>query len=59
MLYSAAGYSQKIIYVVTPTYKRSAQIADLTRLSQTLQLVPNIHWIVTEDATVREKILKN
>ncbi|XP_076335235.1 galactosylgalactosylxylosylprotein 3-beta-glucuronosyltransferase S-like isoform X2 [Tachypleus tridentatus] len=39
-----------IIYIITPTYKRAAQIADMTRLAQTLQLVPSIHWIVVEDS---------
>ncbi|XP_022255368.1 galactosylgalactosylxylosylprotein 3-beta-glucuronosyltransferase S-like [Limulus polyphemus] len=39
-----------IIYIVTPTYKRAAQMADMTRLAQTLQLVPSIHWIVVEDS---------
>lgn len=26
------------------------QVAELTRLSQTLMLVPNLHWLVAEDA---------
>ena len=38
------------IYAITPTYKRYTQKADLTRLSQTLMLVPNFHWIIIEDA---------
>ena len=38
------------IYVVTPTYSRFVQRAELTRLSQTLMLVPNLHWIIVEDA---------
>ena len=41
-----------MIYIITPTYKRTTQMADLTRLSQTLKLVPNIHWIVVEEAEV-------
>lgn len=40
-----------IIYVITPTYKRLEQIPELTRLGQTLMNVPNIHWIVADDAT--------
>ncbi|GLV35111.1 Glucuronyltransferase I [Carabus blaptoides fortunei] len=39
------------VYAITPTYKRYEQKAELTRISQTLALVPNIHWIVIEDAT--------
>lgn len=46
---SESEYSPKI-YVVTPTYTRATQMADMTRLSQTLRLVPNIHWIVVEDS---------
>ncbi|XP_042883834.1 galactosylgalactosylxylosylprotein 3-beta-glucuronosyltransferase P-like [Penaeus japonicus] len=38
------------IYVITPTYRRPEQVAELTRLSQTLMLVPNLHWLVAEDA---------
>ncbi|KAM9301943.1 galactosylgalactosylxylosylprotein 3-beta-glucuronosyltransferase 3 [Gastrophryne carolinensis] len=39
-----------IIYVVTPTYARPHQRAELTRLSQTLLLVPSLHWILVEDS---------
>nr|XP_027205818.1 galactosylgalactosylxylosylprotein 3-beta-glucuronosyltransferase 1-like [Dermatophagoides pteronyssinus] len=39
-----------IIFLITPTYTRPTQAADMTRLSQTLQLVPDIFWIVVEDA---------
>jgi len=38
------------IYAITPTYARWTQKADLTRLSQTLMHVPNLHWIVVEDS---------
>ncbi|XP_019869458.1 galactosylgalactosylxylosylprotein 3-beta-glucuronosyltransferase P isoform X2 [Aethina tumida] len=38
------------LYVITPTYRRSEQLAELTRLSNTLMLVPNLHWLVIEDA---------
>lgn len=38
------------IYVITPTYDRHVQKAELTRLSHTLMLVPNIHWIIVEDS---------
>lgn len=39
-----------IIYFVTPTYARSVQMAELTRLGQTLSSVPALHWILVEDA---------
>lgn len=38
------------LYVITPTYTRGSQKPDLTRLAQTLMLVPRIHWFVVEDA---------
>ncbi|MPC27047.1 Galactosylgalactosylxylosylprotein 3-beta-glucuronosyltransferase 3 [Portunus trituberculatus] len=31
-------------------YAVSLQVAELTRLSQTLMLVPDLHWLVVEDA---------
>ncbi|CAF0868838.1 unnamed protein product [Rotaria sordida] len=37
------------IYMITPTKRRAEQIADLTRLAQTLYLIPNLVWIVIED----------
>lgn len=38
------------IYVVTPTYARYVQKAELIRLSHTFMLVPNLHWIIVEDS---------
>lgn len=46
---SSATEPLPTIYVITPTYRRLEQIADLTRLAQTLTLVPSVHWIVVED----------
>lgn len=45
------------VYAITPTYKRYEQKAELTRISQTLALVPHIHWIVVEDATENSKLV--
>lgn len=39
-----------IIFVITPTYTRPTQMADMTRLSQTLRLVKDIFWVVVEDS---------
>ena len=39
------------IHMVTPTYRRPEQLPELTRLSQTLQFVPRLHWIVVEDSS--------
>ncbi|KAG6442495.1 galactosylgalactosylxylosylprotein 3-beta-glucuronosyltransferase I [Manduca sexta] len=47
------------IYGITPTYARLAQKADLTRLSQTLSLVKNFHWIVIEDSETKTKLVEN
>ncbi|VVD00538.1 unnamed protein product [Leptidea sinapis] len=47
------------IYGITPTYARLTQKADLTRLSQTLMLVKNIHWIVIEDSETKTKLVSN
>lgn len=38
------------IFVITPTYTRATQMADMTRLAQTLMLVKDIFWIVSEDS---------
>ncbi|XP_044125916.1 galactosylgalactosylxylosylprotein 3-beta-glucuronosyltransferase 3 isoform X1 [Bufo gargarizans] len=46
-----------IIYVVTPTYARPHQRAELTRLSQTLLLVPAVHWILVEDSAERTTLV--
>ncbi|XP_064080585.1 galactosylgalactosylxylosylprotein 3-beta-glucuronosyltransferase S-like [Macrobrachium nipponense] len=46
---------QRMIYVITPTYPRVNQIPEMTRLAQTLMLVPDVHWIVAED-NVEENI---
>ncbi|KAI6194400.1 Galactosylgalactosylxylosylprotein 3-beta-glucuronosyltransferase [Aphelenchoides besseyi] len=39
-----------MIFFITPTKRRPAQKADLIRLYQTLSYVPNLYWIVVEDA---------
>lgn len=38
------------LYVITPTYRRPEQIPELTRIAHTLMLVPNLYWLVIEDA---------
>ncbi|XP_054732644.1 galactosylgalactosylxylosylprotein 3-beta-glucuronosyltransferase P isoform X1 [Anastrepha obliqua] len=38
------------LYIITPTYKRVEQLAELTRLGYTLKHVPNLLWLVIEDA---------
>ncbi|XP_063062427.1 galactosylgalactosylxylosylprotein 3-beta-glucuronosyltransferase 2-like [Engraulis encrasicolus] len=46
------------VYFITPTYTRTTQKADLTRLANTLGHVPNLHWIVVEDAAVRSPMVE-
>ncbi|EYC18859.1 hypothetical protein Y032_0026g1409 [Ancylostoma ceylanicum] len=50
-LVNAGRKNAPMIYFVTPTSFRPAQKADLTRLSYALSHVPNLHWIVIEDAS--------
>ncbi|KAM9834307.1 galactosylgalactosylxylosylprotein 3-beta-glucuronosyltransferase 3 isoform 1-T7 [Syngnathus typhle] len=38
------------VFVITPTYARLVQKAELTRLSHTFLHVPQLHWIVVEDS---------
>ena len=47
------------IYGVTPTVSRLEQKADLTRLSQTLRLVRNLHWILVEDSRRKTHLVTN
>ncbi|CAF0703166.1 unnamed protein product [Brachionus calyciflorus] len=43
-----------IIYIITPTNNRvETQLADLTRMRNTLWLVPKIVWILIEDSTFK------
>ncbi|XP_044314151.1 galactosylgalactosylxylosylprotein 3-beta-glucuronosyltransferase P isoform X2 [Drosophila rhopaloa] len=47
----AAGESVKPpLYIITPTYRRPEQLAELTRLGYTLKHVVNLLWLVIEDA---------
>lgn len=51
--------SLPIIYAITPTYARPVQKAELTRISQTLSLVPNVQWIIIEDADKKSDLVRN
>lgn len=39
-----------MLYVITPTFRRPEQLAEITRLGYTLKHVPNLFWLVIEDA---------
>ncbi|KAG5446921.1 Galactosylgalactosylxylosylprotein 3-beta-glucuronosyltransferase 1 [Clonorchis sinensis] len=43
------------IYILTATYPRPVQRAELTRLCNTLKNVINVYWIVCEDSATRSK----
>ena len=50
--------SLPIIYMITPTYTRPTQKADLTRLCYALMHVPRLHWVVVEDSEVRTRLVE-
>ena len=45
------------VYIITPTYPRIEQIAELVRLSQSLIHVPDIVWLLVEDSEVRNPLI--
>jgi len=47
------------VFAITPTVERFTQKADLVRLTQTLQHVTNLHWLVVEDADARTDMVTN
>ncbi|RNA20570.1 galactosylgalactosylxylosyl 3-beta-glucuronosyltransferase I-like [Brachionus plicatilis] len=47
------------IFIITPTYNRITQLADLSRFGNTLKLVPKILWIVVEDAGFKSERIGN
>ena len=46
-----------VIYMITPTYARWTQKADLTRLCQTLMHVKRLRWIVVEDSDAKTRLV--
>ncbi|KAF1407801.1 Galactosylgalactosylxylosylprotein 3-beta-glucuronosyltransferase 1, partial [Eudyptes chrysocome] len=47
------------IFVITPTYTRPVQKAELTRLANTFLHVQNLHWVVVEDSPRRTNLVSN
>lgn len=47
------------LYIITPTYTRLTQKAELTRLVHTFKLVNCIHWLVVEDAETKSELVDN
>ncbi|XP_053545383.1 galactosylgalactosylxylosylprotein 3-beta-glucuronosyltransferase 1-like [Bombina bombina] len=48
-----------IIFVITPTYARLVQKAELTSMANTLRQVPALHWIVVEDSYNKTLLVTN
>ena len=46
------------MYVITPTYTRAVQKAELTRLASVFVMVPNLHWIIVEDSPAKTNLGK-
>ncbi len=47
------------IYIITPTYRRPTQIAELTRLQNLLRNVHKLVWIVIEDSDVKSFLISD
>ncbi|XP_061768839.1 galactosylgalactosylxylosylprotein 3-beta-glucuronosyltransferase 3 [Nerophis ophidion] len=47
------------IFVITPTYTRPVQKAELTRLSHTFLHVPQLHWVVVEDSQHKTSLVRD
>lgn len=45
------------VYMITPTYARWTQKADLTRLCHSLMHVPQLHWILVEDSEQKTQLV--
>uniref|UniRef100_F7BPJ6 Galactosylgalactosylxylosylprotein 3-beta-glucuronosyltransferase n=1 Tax=Ciona intestinalis TaxID=7719 RepID=F7BPJ6_CIOIN len=56
--FPAIGTRKRTVTVVTCTYTRLTQKADLTRLVQTLMHVSSLHWIVVEDSDKKTPLVK-
>ncbi|CAL8101970.1 unnamed protein product [Calicophoron daubneyi] len=44
------------IYILTATYKRLVQRAELTRLCNTFRNIKNVHWVVCEDSQIKSNL---
>lgn len=48
-----------VIYIITPTFARPHQKAELTRLKNVFLHVPALHWIVVEDAPQKSHMVSD
>jgi len=47
------------IFVITPTYARPVQKAELIHMVNAFRQVPNLHWIIVEDSSVKTDLVRN
>ncbi|XP_037935006.1 galactosylgalactosylxylosylprotein 3-beta-glucuronosyltransferase P isoform X2 [Teleopsis dalmanni] len=47
------------LYIITPTYRRPEQLAELTRLGYTLKHITNLLWLVIEDANQTSPLVQH
>ncbi|KAG7174836.1 Galactosylgalactosylxylosylprotein 3-beta-glucuronosyltransferase 2-like [Homarus americanus] len=47
------------IYVISPTYARPHQKAELTRLKNVFLHIPALHWILVEDASHKSQLVSD
>lgn len=57
--FKAVDPSLPVVYVITPTYPRPVQKAELTRLLNVFRIVPNLHWIIVEDFSSKTRVVEN
>ncbi|XP_016955854.1 galactosylgalactosylxylosylprotein 3-beta-glucuronosyltransferase P isoform X2 [Drosophila biarmipes] len=55
--FAASEVVKPPLYIITPTYRRPEQLAELTRLGYTLKHVANLLWLVIEDANATNPLV--
>ena len=55
---SAAGQQDPVVFLITTTYQRQTQKADLVSLCHTLKHVPSLVWIVVENSASQSPVIQ-
>ena len=55
---SPASQQEPVIYLITATYQRQSQKADLVSLCHTLKHVPSLVWIVVENSASQSPVIR-